>query len=30
LQASSAQWGARGLPLWSFIVMAETEFDALG
>jgi hypothetical protein len=30
LQAASAEWATRGLPLWSFIVVAEDEFDALG
>ena len=30
LQAASTQWSARGLPLWSFIVLDEAEFDALG
>jgi len=30
LQAASVDWGRRGLPLWSFIVMDESEFDALG
>lgn len=30
LQAASVDWGRRGLPLWSFIVMDEDEFDALG
>ena len=30
LQAASADWATRGLPLWSFIVVDEDEFDALG
>jgi hypothetical protein len=30
LQAASSQWAERGLPLWSFIVLDEAEFDALG
>jgi len=30
LQAASADWAAQGLPLWSFIVLDEAEFDALG
>ncbi|MEO8161326.1 MAG: barstar family protein [Arenimonas sp.] len=30
LQAASAAWAAQGLPLWSFIVVDEVEFDALG
>lgn len=29
LQAASVDWRGRGLPLWSFIVMDESEFDAL-
>ena len=29
LQAASVEWRGRGLPLWSFIVMDESEFDAL-
>lgn len=30
LQAASAGWATRGLPLWTFIVLDEDEFDALG
>ena len=30
LQAASGEWAARGRPLWSFIVLDEAEFDALG
>ena len=29
LQASSAEWGKRDRPLWSFIVVDEATFDAL-
>lgn len=29
LQAASAQWAGRKLPLWSFIVLDEAQFDAL-
>jgi hypothetical protein len=29
LQAASAEWGTRGVPLWTFIVLPEGEFDAL-
>jgi hypothetical protein len=29
LQASSAEWARQQRPLWSFIVLDETEFDAL-
>ena len=29
LQAASAEWARAGRPLWSFIVLEETEFDAL-
>ena len=30
LQSASADWATRALPLWSFIVVDEDEFDALG
>jgi hypothetical protein len=30
LQAVSAEWAARGLAFWSFVVVDEREFDALG
>lgn len=30
LQAVSADWAARGLAFWSFVVVPEREFDALG
>ena len=30
LQAASADWATRGLPLWTFIVLGDAEFDALG
>lgn len=30
LQSASADWASRRLPLWSFIVLDEDEFDALG
>ena len=30
LQAVSAEWAARGLAFWSFVVVDEAEFDALG
>jgi hypothetical protein len=29
LQAASAEWATRGLPLWSFVVLPDAEFDAL-
>ncbi len=29
LQAASREWAGRGKPLWTFIAMAEDEFDAL-
>jgi hypothetical protein len=29
LQAASAAWARQQRPLWSFIVLDETEFDAL-
>jgi hypothetical protein len=29
LQAASVEWAAHGQPLWSFIVLEESEFDAL-
>ena len=29
LQAASVEWAARGLPLWSFIVLDEATFDTL-
>ena len=30
LQAVSADWAARDLAFWSFVVLDETQFDALG
>ena len=30
LQAISADWGKRGLAFWSYVVMEEAEFEALG
>jgi hypothetical protein len=30
LQAVSADWAQRGLAFWSFVVVSESEFDALG
>lgn len=30
LQGASAAWAQQGRPLWSFIVLDESEFDALG
>ena len=30
LQAISADWSARGLAFWSFVVVPEAEFDRLG
>lgn len=30
LQAVSAEWAGRGLAFWSFVVLDEAEFDALG
>lgn len=30
LQAASADWATRGLPLWTFIVLGDAEFEALG
>jgi hypothetical protein len=30
LQAASLRWAARGTPLWTFIAMAEGEFESLG
>jgi hypothetical protein len=29
LQAASSEWAGRGLPLWTFIVLPDAEFDAL-
>lgn len=29
LQAASAEWAGKKIPLWTFIVLSETEFDAL-
>ena len=29
LQSASAEWGERGVPLWTFVVLPEAEFDAL-
>lgn len=30
LQQVSAEWATRGLAFWSFVVLPEAEFDALG
>jgi hypothetical protein len=30
LQAISADWAARGLAFWSYVVLEEAEFEALG
>ena len=29
LQAASAEWAGKKIPLWTFIVLGEAEFDAL-
>jgi RNAse (barnase) inhibitor barstar len=29
LQAASAEWAGKQIPLWTFIVLSEAEFDAL-
>ena len=29
LQAASSEWAERGTPLWTFVALPETEFDAL-